>query len=236
VLRDVGRTSLVLSRQIGGLVSRRDSPRSGRDLLEPLPAIQQRAALEMLIDHILSPHALPLPARLQRRLAPDFFDRAEGVLDANGVPIRTDFSLADELNRLRRTVLISLMSEDMATRMLDNIDKSRDNEPSPLTVRELHRRLRAAIWPASASKEADLVAPWARNLQRDHVNLLSMSVLRGSDRADVRAQMRQQARALVQQLQGSLKGDPDSTEQAHRRDCLETLQRALAATVLRSTP
>jgi hypothetical protein len=134
-------------------------------------------------------------------------------------------------------VLISLMSEDMATRLLDNIDKSRDSEPAPLTVRELHRRLREAIWPARAPKGADGDgAPWARNLQRDHVNLLSMSVLRGSDRADVRAQMRQQARALVKQLQGSLKGDPDSTEQAHRRDCLETLQRALAATVLRSTP
>jgi hypothetical protein len=75
-----------------------------------------------------------------------------------------------------------------------------------------------------------------RNLQRDYVNRLTMGVLRGSDRADVRAQLRQQARALAEQLQKAPKGDPDSTEQAHRRDCLETLQRALAATVLRSTP
>jgi hypothetical protein len=132
-------------------------------------------------------------------------------------------------------VLIALMNDDLAERMLDNIDKTRDQEHDPLTVREMHRQLREAIWPPKPADSGD-AAPWVRNLQRDYVNRLTMGVLRGSDRADVRAQLRQQARALAEQLQKAPKGDPDSTEQAHRRDCLETLQRALAASVLRSTP
>ncbi|HET6788320.1 MAG TPA: zinc-dependent metalloprotease, partial [Aquabacterium sp.] len=206
----------------------------------PLPAEQQRAALTLLLDEFLSPRALNLPPALQRQLAPDYFERGEGVLDANGLMIQTDFSVADQLARLQRDVLGSLMNEALAERLLDNIDKSRDREPQPLTVRELHRRVREAIWSPpgpriDATREA--TASWRRNLQRDHVNRLSLGILRGGTRADVRAQLRQQARLLVEQLRRSSRGsDPDGTAQAHRRDCLDTLQRALDASVVRSTP
>lgn len=237
-LRDVGRVSTVLTRQIGGLVSHRDGPESTRPQLDPLPASVQRAALTVLIEEVLSPKALGLPPALQRRLVPDYFDRSEGVLDANGAATEVDFSVADQIRRLNRAVLNALMSDEIAERLLDNIDKTRDRDHDPVTVRELHRRLREAIWPpkATLAARADDSAPWVRNLQRDYVNRLTGSVLRGSERADIRAQLRQQARDLVEQLQHASKGDPDSTEQAHRRDCLETLQRALAATVLRNTP
>lgn len=230
-VRDISRITTILARQVGGLVSRRDGPESTRALLDPLPAADQRAALSMLIDGVLGTHALTVPPALQRRLAPDYFERDEGALEAGSL----DFSVAEQLNGLRRQVLNALMNEDLAERLLDNIDKTRDRERSPLTVRELHRSLREAIWPIKPSDAGD-AAPWVRNLQRDYVNRLTASMLRGSERADIRAQVRQQARTLVEQLQRSPKGDPDSTEQAHRRDCLETLQRALSATVLRSTP
>jgi hypothetical protein len=238
-LRDIARTSGVLARQVGALITRRDAPGSGRALLDPLPAVQQREALDLLVNEFLSPDALRLPAALQRQLAPDYFERGEGMLDASGTPIQTDFSLAEQLSRLQRDVLNILMNDGLAERVLDNIDKTRDREDQPLTVRELHRRLREAIWPAKASvsdRHLDDNATWRRNLQREYVNRLSIGVLRGSVRADVRSQLRQQARLLVEQLQGQRGGDPNSTEQAHRRDCLETLQRALSATVLRSTP
>ncbi len=234
-VRDISRATTVLTRQVGGLVSRRDGPESTRALLDPLPAAAQRAALSMLIDELLGPRALVLPPALQRRLAPDYFERDEGVPDASGGATGLDFSAAEQLSGLRRQVLTALMSDDLAERLLDNIDKTRDRERSPLTVRELQRSLREAIWPLKTFDAGD-EAPWVRNLQRDYVNRLTASVLRGSERADIRAQVRQQARTLVEQLQRSAKGDPDSTEQAHRRDCLETLQRALSATVLRSTP
>jgi hypothetical protein len=40
----------------------------------------------------------------------------------------------------------------------------------------------------------------------------------------------------VAQLQKPIGKDTDSTAEAHRRDCLETLQRALSASVQRITP
>ncbi|RZI82680.1 MAG: DUF5117 domain-containing protein [Rubrivivax sp.] len=253
-LRDMARVSTVLTRQIGGLVTRRDAPGSGRDVLDPLPAATQRQALDVLIDEYLSPSALPLPPALQRRMAPDYFERSE----SRGDSIGTDFSVADQLAVLRRGVLDALMDDELAERVLDNIDKTRDRDPQPLTVRELHNRLREAIWPAAPSSAAPArgartratralpadAAAWQRNLQRDYVNRLSAAVVRGGTRADARAQVRQQARLLVDQLSkvprtnptGRATPTPDIAAEAHRRDCLDTLQRALDASVIRSTP
>jgi len=239
-LRDLERTANVLMRQVGGIVTRRDAPGSGRDLLDPLPAATQRQALALLNEAFLSTHALNIPPKLQRSLAPDYFERIEAFQDPSAPAPNTDFSVADQLVQLQRHVLNTLMSDTLAERLLDNIDKTRDREPKPLTVRELHRSLRDAIWapaPRSPRKATgDDNAPWLRNLQREHVNRLSALVLRGGSRADVRAQFRHQAQLLVAQLQKPVSADTDSTAEAHRRDCLETLQRALNASVQRVTP
>ncbi len=232
-LRDLDRAAHVLSRQVGGLITRRDAPGSGRDLLDPLPAETQRQALALLTEQFLSPRALSIPPRLQRQLAPDYFERIEAFTDLAASNIQTDFSVSDQMIQLQGSVLNALMADGLAERLLDNIDKTRDREPKPLTLRELHRKLRETIWAPSASQDA---APWQRNLQREYINRLSVSVLRGGSRADVRAQLRQQAQLLVAQLEKPLSRDHDSTAEAHRRDCLETLKRALAASVVRSAP
>jgi predicted transcriptional regulator len=239
-LRDLERSANVLTRQVGGIITRRDAPGSGRDLLDPLPAETQRQALALLSEQFLSSRALGIPPKLQRNLAPDYFDRIEAFQDPTATTPATDFSVADQLVQLQRNVLNALMSDTLAERLLDNIDKTRDREAKPLTVRELHRTLREAIWSpagkAPRKNTTDNAAPWQRNLQREHVNRLSMQVLRGGSRADVRAQLRLQAQLLVAQLQKPIGKDTDSTAEAHRRDCLETLQRALNASVQRITP
>jgi hypothetical protein len=233
-LRDLARTSQILLRQIGGVVTRRDAPGSGRDLLDPLPAAQQRAALDMLMTDFLSPRAFSLPPALLRKLAPDYMDRQEGG-DTNGSPVPTDFSVADLQLALQREIVSTLMSEPLAERLLDNIDKTRDIEKQPLTVRELHRTLQEAIWPEEAAPAGFESA--RRNLQRDYVNRLAVAVVRGaSNRADVRAVMRMQALKLLKQLKAQPAGDPNSTASAHRQDCIDTLSRALDASVVRPSP
>ncbi|MGC4062678.1 MAG: zinc-dependent metalloprotease [Aquabacterium sp.] len=233
-LRDLARTSQILLRQIGGVVTRRDAPGSGRDLLDPLPAAQQRAALDMLMSDFLSPKAFSLPPALLRKLAPDYMDRQEGG-DTNGFAVPTDFSVADLQLALQREIVSTLMSEPLAERLLDNIDKTRDIEKQPLTVRELHRTLQDTIWsdePAPAATDSA-----RRNLQRDYVNRLAVAVVRGaSNRADVRAVVRQQAIKLLKQLKAQHAGDPNSTASAHRQDCIDTLSRALDASVVRASP
>lgn len=232
-LRDLARTSQILLKQVGGVVTRRDAPGSGRDLLDPLPSSQQRAALKLLMQAYLSPQAIKLPPALLRRLGPDYLDRQEGGDGQTSVP--TDFSLADQQLMLQRDVLGYLMNEALAERLLDNIDKTRDRDKQPLTVRELYRTLFDTIWSDSPPPAGTESA--RRNLQREHVNRLATAVVRSaSNRADVRAIMRQQAVKLLAQLKQQHGGDPLSTAYAHRQDCIDTLSAALQASVVRNAP
>ncbi|AWI53888.1 hypothetical protein DEH84_10950 [Aquabacterium olei] len=227
-LRELSRTSQILLRQVGGLVTRRDDPASGRDLLVPLPAAEQRAALTLLLDELLAPGAVSLPPALLRRLAPDYLDRQD---QRDLTPQLTDFSVAEQELTRQRLLLDGLMAESLAERLLDNADKVRDQERRPLTVAELHQRLRDAVW---APPRHPVDAAQRRNLQREHVNRLAQAVVRGNRRADVRAVVRDEARRLASRLAAT--GGGDAIEAAHRRDCLDTLRSALQASVVRTTP
>ncbi|MDO9234896.1 MAG: zinc-dependent metalloprotease [Aquabacterium sp.] len=230
-LRDLARTSQILMRQIGGVVSRRDAPGSGRDLIDPLPAAQQRVALDILTREFLSPKAIGLKPVLLRQLAPDYMDRQEPSAMSQGAP--ADFSLANQQLAIQRTILATLMSEPLSERLMDNIDKTGDRDEQPLTVNELHRRLHDAIWSTTHAGSE----PAQRDLQREHVNRLAAAIVRGgSNRADVRAIFRANASALLSELRTQHHESPTSTAYAHRRDCIDTLSAALSASVVRSAP
>lgn len=228
-LRDLARNGQLLMRQIGGLITRRDGPASGRDLLEPVDQAVQRAALQMLLKDFVSVDAVHIPASLQRKLAPDYLERS----DADGPGLgATDFSVAEQLLAMQRGILNYLMSDDLAERLLDNADKLQDRKVRPLTVAEMAQQVSDAVW-ARPSRTADS-ASWQRNLQREHVNRLALAVVRpAGDRADTRAVMRQQAQQLLKRLRG-MGASADATEQAHRQDCIDTLTQALQATMVRS--
>ena len=240
-LSDVGRASTILLRQVGGLTTRRDGANSGRDLLEPLAPEQQRRALDLLIKSFLSPQSLQIPAALQRRLAPDFLVREDSAGDdAAGNAIVTDFSVADQMLIRQRQVLSYLMNEGLADRLADNLDKSRDQSTAGLSALELHHRIQQAVWNTSGDQPDQ--ASWRRNLQREYVNRLTVYLLRGgSIKADTRSAIREQATqtlALLKSGAGSKKGKgfEDQAWQIHRQDCIDTLERALQASVVRATP
>jgi Met-zincin len=231
-LRELSRSSQVLLRQIGGVVTRRAATFQGTDALRPLAADRQRAALEELLRTYLNPEAIDMPAALQRRLGPDYLERAD---NGDGNTAATDFSWAQQLLALQRPVLDGLMSEGLAERLMDNVDKVRDQEARPLTLKELNKRLFDAVWATPLTRD-DLSPAW-RSLQREHVNRLAVAVVRASaGRADVRAVVRQQAQRVLQHLKAHRSGGPDSTAEAHRQDCIQSLSAALQANVVRNTP
>jgi hypothetical protein len=82
-----------------------------------VPADVQRRALNLLSTDLLAADGLRLSPALQRRVAPDFLDRAEG--EGGG----TDFPVAQRLLDLQRAVLGYLMSDSLATRILDGAGK-----------------------------------------------------------------------------------------------------------------
>lgn len=226
-ISDATRAIGVLVRQIGGVRTLRDYPGSGREPLQPLPAPAQREALDLISQFVLSPEGLNLTPALQRRLAPDYLDRAEG----GGT---TEFSVSQRLLDLQRAVLNYLMSDVIAIRLLDSVAKF-DKPGDAFKLSELHDRLSRDVWSELGASSA--ISGARRDLQRDHVNRLSVAVVRptGSGRADVRSQLREQARALLTRLESTLRRSKglDTETRAHLTDSADTLRQALAATIQR---
>ncbi len=224
---DVTRAVSVLVRQIGGVRTLRDFPGSGREPLQPVPAALQREALSLVSTAVLSPQGLSLSPALQRRLAPDYLDRAEAL--GGG----TDFLLQQRLLDLQRAVLAYLMSDTVALRVMDSVGKL-DRRDDAFQIAELYQHLGDSVWSELADTTS--IAPERRDLQRDHLNRLSMAVVRpGSNgRADSRGVLRQQARSLATRLETAQKRNKgDEATRAHLADSLDTLRQALAATIQR---
>jgi hypothetical protein len=227
-LSDVTRAVGVLVRQIGGVRTLRDFPGSGREPLLPVAAPVQRQALDLLASAVLSADGLSLSPALQRRLAPDYLDRAEGAF------IGTDYSLPQRLLDLQRAVLAYLMSDTIAARILDSVGKF-DRPAEAFQIAELYSRLSTDVWGDLNTTRA--VDSARRELQRDHTNRLAAAVLRPmpGSRVDTRSQVRTQTRALLARLDTALqkRGAADADTRAHLADCADTLRQALAAPLQR---
>ena len=230
-LADVYRAVGMLVRNFGGLRTLRDHPGSGRDPLVPVSLEVQRAALALISRSVLSTEGLVLSPALQRRLAPDFLDRA----DSPGIP--TDFAVPQRLLELQRAVLGYLLSDVVAARVLDSAGKV-DRASEAFRLSELYTRLSADVWSELGSGQA-LSVP-RRELQRDHATRLSVALLRpaGGQRADARSLMRQDAQALLLRIDGRLKrgGALDAESRAHLLESADILRQALQARVVRAGP
>jgi len=228
-VRDAGRAAGILLRQVGGVRTLRDFPGSGRDPLQPLPAADQRAALQLLSQRVLAADSFSVSPALQRRLAPNFLEREESV---TGTP--TEYPLAQTVLDLQRALLNRLMSDALATRVLDNAGKV-SPPAQPLHLAELYDQLEADIWSELAARQ-DIAAP-RRELQREHVNRLAALVLRPGalSRSDARALLRTRATALARRIEAASRQATLSAEaRAHLKDSAESLRSALAAPLQRA--
>lgn len=234
-LRDMGRAASLLTRQIGGVRTVRDHAGSGRDPLAPLPAADQRAALDLLARGFLSDDSLRISPALQRKLAVDYLERGDAALRGDGTPattLATDFSLASQVMELQRAVLGQLLSDGVAVRLLDSEDKL---PKDALRLSELYRRLNEAVW-AELGQSGDIPS-LRRELQRDHINRVAAQLLRpaASSRVDARSLARAQAQTLLTRLNAAVRRSGLSAEaQAHLQDSIDTLQQALTAKLARA--
>ena len=229
-LRDMARSASALTRQIGGVRTLRDHAGSGRDPLAPVPAAQQREALDLLASGFLSADSLKLSAALQRKLALDYEERSDAVFRGEQ-PASTDFSPATLVLELQRGVLNELMSDSVVGRLIDSETKA---PAEALRLSEHYQRLDSAVWSDLAAK-GDIATP-RRELQRDHVNRLAAQVLRPAalSRADARSLLRAHAVALLARINVAAKRRGLGAEsQAHLQDCAETLSQALSARLQR---
>jgi Met-zincin len=230
-IADVYRAVGVLARQMGGVRTLRDFPGSGRDPLTPVGAGVQRESLDLMAKAVLAADGLSLSPALQRRLAPDYLDRAELIGDG------TDFALPQRLLDLQRALLNFLMSDGLAARVLDSASKI-DKPAEAFQLTEMYQRVMDDVW-SELGKGGAAINPARRELQRSHVNRLAAALLRPSPiaRADARGLVRVQSRALLARLEAAQgkRGAHDAETRVHLADSIDTLRQALAATVQRQS-
>ncbi|KNZ30955.1 MAG: hypothetical protein AD742_19820 [Methylibium sp. NZG] len=229
--RDMGRAAGLLARQIGGVRTLRDHAGSGRDPLAPVPAAKQREALDLLTSGFLAADSFTVSPALQRRLAVDFQERTDAVF--RGDSVQTDYSIAAQVLELQRGVLYQLMSDAVATRLLDS--ESKDPKDA-LRLSDMLQRLDRSVWSELAAKAGDIPAP-RRELQREHLNRVAALLLRPGalSRVDARGLVRSEAQALLARVNTGLRRPGLSAEaRAHLQDSADTLTQALSAKLQRA--
>jgi len=233
-LRDVANAASVLARQIGGVRTVRDAPGTGRDPLTPVPAVDQREALDIITGQLLSAEGLRVSPALQRRLGADFSERSDALFEGFG-SAQTDYSPSGQLLGLQRALLSVMMSDTVATRLLESSEKAPSGAGRALRMPELYSRLTQAVW-SELDGRGD-IAPLRREVQRDHVNRIAALLVRpgASSRADTRSVVRAQARELLERIRGASRRAGLSDEaKAHLADSADTLEQALAARLQRA--
>ena len=224
----------MLSRQIGGVRTVRDAPGTGRDPLAPVPVADQREALDVITGSLLSADSLRVSPTLQRKLATDFSERWEALRGGEG-SAQTDYSPSEQVLGLQRSLLAVLMSDTVATRLLESSEKAPVGTGRALRMPELYGRLSQAVW--SELDGSGDIAPLRREVQRDHVNRISAMLIRpgASSRADTRSIVRAQAKLLLERIRvASRRGGLSEEARAHLADSADTLEQAMSARLQRS--
>jgi len=231
-LAQVGVSSMIAARYVGGLTVVRDHAGSPRPPLYPIAPQRQRDALAMLATGLFSFDSFRFKPEFMQRLTQDYLDRSDTFdvgLSAGGI----DYSLPTQVLAIQRNVLNQLMSEPIAQRILDSQAKL----PKPdqaFRLAELYGGLHAAIWSElKTGKDIDL---FRRNLQREHVNKVAVALIRpsGSMPADARSLLRAQAKTLRAGLAAAMTKSGYSQEaKAHIAEAISTLDEALKAPLVR---
>ncbi|MEP7301264.1 MAG: zinc-dependent metalloprotease [Caldimonas sp.] len=233
-LSDVSRAAYVLTRQIGGVRTVRDGPGSGRDPLTPVPVGEQRAALDLITGSLLAADSFRVSPELQRRLGADFSERLEALRGGDG-SAQTDYSPSTQVLGMQRALLGVLMSDTVATRLLESGEKAPAGTGRALRMPELYGRLTQAVWGELDGRRD--IAPLRREVQRDHVNRIAAVLLRpgASARADTRSVVRVQAKALLERIRtASMRPGLSEEARAHLADSADTLEQAMAARLQRA--
>ncbi|MDZ8185264.1 MAG: zinc-dependent metalloprotease [Nostoc sp. ChiSLP02] len=184
---------------------------------EPIPAEQQRQALETLHKYLFAEDALTFSPELLNKLAPSRW-RHWGSYPQVG---RLDYPIHDLVLLLQSAVLRDLLSGDRLSRLKDIELKTKPE--NALTLPELFDTLQSGIWTEVIKPKGKpmKIASLRRGLQREYLDILSGMVLR---KQYVPEDARTLAWYKLRQLDDKLK-DVSSDDEYTKAHLLETRDR-----------
>lgn len=232
--RLMGEISELAAKYVGGVAVLRDVSGTGRQPLTPTEAGKQRRALDLLTRNLFTVDSFKFKPEFLGKLTPDFDKRWDQLSDDDiGVPVvgAIDSSVAGRVFAIQKATLNQLMRDSVAARVLLAPEKLSDGSKA-LGLPELYSMLQKAIWI-----ELNTGAPinlMRRNLQREHVRLLTEAVARPSPRtaADARSLLREYATELLASLRrAAAKSGNEIQMRAHLNESIAMLDGALKAQI-----
>jgi hypothetical protein len=231
-LAEAGQAAVYASKYIGGVTTLRDRAGSGRDPLTPVPVDKQRAALELIATQVFSADSFRFSPSFLRRMSVSTFDMDDALELGRSVP-PVDVAVDQQVLSMQRQVLVQLMGETVAQRLVNNEAKT-DDPARALRLSELYATVHAAVWSdLGGTRDIPLAR---RNLQREYIVRVASVLTRpaGAMPADARALLRADALRLRGEL-ARAKDRPGLSEEAkaHLAESLALVDEALKAPLVR---
>ncbi len=236
------RSTSMMSNWIGGAFVNRDrkGDPNGRVPLNPVPADQQRAALQFVIENTFRDEAFGLTPELLNKMTIDkWLDLGIEMMGTAGEPT---WPLHDQIMGLQATTMTQILNPTTLRRVYDNEARVSADE-AYFTLPELMDAIGQAVWTELSgdgqgefSERRPAISSLRRNLQAEHLNRL-MGLAR--DHSSPIAAMRpiatlakQELRDLagkIEEFQKKADGKLDRYTRAHLSDMLQRIQKFLDA-------
>jgi hypothetical protein len=231
----------MMANWIGGAFINRDKKGDpgNRPPVEVVPADQQRAALQFVIDTSFNDDAYGLTPKLLERMSVDkWLDGGSRGAMSN----EATWPIHDRILGVQASALTLLMNPTTLRRVYDN-ELRLPADIDTLTLPELLSSINETVWseleaecPDGRNDREPMISSLRRNLQREHMQRLVDLILGSSDDTAAHKPIsnlaRMELRALSSKIQGSLDKcgkKMDAYTKAHLTETKERIDRALEA-------
>jgi hypothetical protein len=162
--------SNIAIKNIGGAYTERAHKGGDKLPFTPVPAAEQRKALQFVVDNALAPKAYELSPAMLNKMQDDKMNSWENNTFAPGR--RFEFPLTDWVDALQTGVLYNLMSPMLQARVVEGQYQSAD----AFKLSEMYSTLTKSVWTERMAPKGR-TATWDRHLQRTYTDMLIQQVL-----------------------------------------------------------
>jgi hypothetical protein len=214
---------------IGGAFTS-NSFKGDTDAGEPVtdvPAADQRAAMNLIMDAAFEDDAYGLTPELVRHMGKEYWWDASGRGELMADPSLT---IHDTVSGVQGTALSLLMNPTRLRRVYDNEFRTADQDDA-FTLHELVTSVTDRVWREAADGTTE-VSSFRRNLQRDHVDRLTTLGLMNSSNATMRTistLANAELRRIDTMAEKSLKAGSEPYTKAHLEDIRTRIAKTLDA-------
>ncbi|MEO1525768.1 MAG: zinc-dependent metalloprotease [Planctomycetota bacterium] len=234
------RAASMMSNWVGGAFVNRDKKGDPGDRppVEVVPAEQQRAALDFVIEQTFYDEAYGLTPELLERMT------AESWIDGGGFGVSSEatWPVHDRVLGLQASALTWLMNPTTLRRVYDN-EMRLPADQDTLTLPELLDKVSDSAWseldsecPENRSNRAPMVSSLRRSLQREHLQRLIDLVLESNDRTAAYKPIANLARMHLRKVSDKVEfrlkkcsGKMDDYSLSHLTEAKERIEQALKA-------